>query len=168
MVKYLKLGDGAHTFHDPVTGVNLSNKQVIRLQNDLDLRKPSLAAALRTGHLIVTTREEWEASKKLHGDQAEESQKNLKIVTKTTTTTIGGNSSKEPSPHTPTVDVDEDGDDENPEDMDQDDDGDELTKSDLIDLIKEHGSLNKAEKKALLKKSEAELTELWNSIKPTD
>lgn len=162
MAKYLKLGDGAHTFYDPSTGVGLSNKQVIRLQKDSDINKPGIKAALRTGHLVMATKEDWEASKKLHGEQAEESKKNLKVITKTTVTTMGGNATSEPSLHTPDA---EDG----GEGIEDEDDGDEeneddLSKSDLIDKIKEHGSLNKQEKKDLLTKTEEELRDIWNSL----
>lgn len=160
MAKYLKLGIRAQTFHDSATGVNINNKQVIRIKNDKDLEYPSLQKALREGHIVISTFEEWEAYRTLYAKQVKDGLKNIKVKTVTTTTTgstAGVNTG---------TDEDED------EDVDFKADGEsedeELSKSEMIDAIKEHGNLSKAEKKDLVNKTEEELKELWKSVKPTE
>lgn len=171
MAKYLKLGDGANTFHDPTTGVNLSNKQVIRILNDLDIQKPSLRKAMREGHLVKATKDEWEEYKAENAQQVEESQKNLKVVKTVTTTSVASASPSRVAAAGNFVDEDSDEDDEDADDDDTtqvnlDEEDEDLTKSQLIDKLKESTLIKEEEKKSLTKATIDQLRGLWKSVKP--
>lgn len=162
MAKYLKLGEGAQTFNDPATGVNINNKQVIRIKTDTDLQHPSLKKAILEGHIVRATFEEWNDYRTLYADQVKEGLKNLKVKTVTTVSTAS-------AAGLGTV-TDKGEDEDDPEGIGEVEgsEEEEMSKSEMIDGIKEHGNLSKAEKKDLVNKTEEELKELWNSVKPTE
>lgn len=166
MAKFLKLGDKAHTFYCPATGVNVSNKQVIRLQNDADIHKPSIAKALKEGHLVFSNEAEWKEHKATHKSQVKESQKNLRTVT-TTRVVSAGSAVQGTEPDGmevgPTITEEDDDEDEDTTDVDLEDD-DDLTKSELIDKLKA-SSIPDEQKKNLTKASTKDLRGLWKSVK---
>lgn len=62
MVIYVKLGEKAASFSDP-SGFNIAGDQVLPL-TDAQQRSKKTSAAIKGGHLIRSTRTEYEASKK--------------------------------------------------------------------------------------------------------
>lgn len=57
--KYVKLGPRAHTFADPWSRFNISGKQVKKLQTLEQRRSNKIKTALRGGHLVLATEEDF-------------------------------------------------------------------------------------------------------------
>lgn len=60
-MKYYKLGKHASVFHDPKSGLTISNRQVGSLDDKKVTKK--IKDAIGNGHLIVVTKEEFEKAK---------------------------------------------------------------------------------------------------------
>lgn len=177
MAKYLKLNPNkpnVHTFWDSTTQLGISNKQVAKVKSHA-LKLPAIAKALQSGHLVESTQAEYNAAKELHADQAAESQKNLKVPV--TAILQGVAIPAAPPTAVPKADENEDDgqdDDTDEDDDDQDDDTDgedddedeEMTKSELIDAIKESPLVKDADKKGLAKMGVDKLQSLYDTIKP--
>lgn len=63
MAIYVKLGEKANSFSDPITGVNLAGKEVIQI-SQIQANSPKTRSALRGGHLLRATSAEFAAFKK--------------------------------------------------------------------------------------------------------
>lgn len=164
--KYLKIGNPkAHTFYCPITGVNISNKQVIRLHDGNDINKPSLQDAIRTRHLAEATQEEYDAYQGVKKKLEAAMPKVHKVVTETKTV-IGSQS--EPPDNQEEGDDEDLGDDDGHEEETGDDDEEPLSKSELIDLLKESAVIDEEKKKKLTKMSQEKLQSLWSTVKPKD
>lgn len=61
---YVKLGEKANSFSDPISGVNLSGKEVIIL-TDKARKSKKTDAAFKGGHLVRASRTEYEAYQKM-------------------------------------------------------------------------------------------------------
>lgn len=163
--KYLKIGNPkAHTFYCPITGVNISNKQVIRLQDGADINKPSLQAAILTRHLAEATEEEYDAYQGVKKKLEAAMPKVHKVITETKT--VIGSQSDTPDPS----EEDNDEDLEDDDDLEDTGDNDEepLSKSELIDLLKESPLIDEEKKKKLTKLNQEKLQALWDTVKPKD
>ena len=66
MVIYVKLGEKAASFSDPLSGFNIAGSQVLPL-TDAQQKSKKTATALKTGHLTRSTRTEYDASMKEEG-----------------------------------------------------------------------------------------------------
>lgn len=157
MAKYLKLGEKAQTFFDPITGVHVNNWQVIKIENHQDLNKPSLKKAITTGHLVLATEAEFEAANKKYRHHKELSVKRAGKVIKTTEVLVPNTEagSEQPNLDNPDLEDEDDADDFNI---------DEASKSELIDALKEEDSLTDAQKKGLTKLTLEQLRELYKQV----
>lgn len=174
---YLKLGPKANTFYDVVTGVQISNKQVIRLHNAHDLKHKSLATALQTNHIVIATEQEYNDAKTMHEKQVKDSQKNLKKPVMQVVKFTEAKDDEEPEEeveelNTDINDTDDDDDDYSQdtetEDTDDDDDSvdeEPLTKSELIDALKENPLIKEDQKKKLTQLGIKKLQRLYDTIK---
>lgn len=51
--KFYKLGKHAHSWNDPITGMNIAGHEVIKVDiNKISTRRKSLDEAIRTGHVV--------------------------------------------------------------------------------------------------------------------
>lgn len=159
MVKYLKIGNPkAHTFNDVTTGVNISNKQVIRLKNGKDINKPFLQAAIATRHIAEATEDEYNDYLAGVEKLQQASPKVEKVVTETKIVI---------TPAKPPAQDDDDEDDTtNNDDDDDDDDDEELSKSELIDLLKESPLVNDKKKAKLTTLTHKQLQKIYDQVKP--
>lgn len=146
MARYYKLGKSASSFYDPTSQLSLVSKsQIVELAEEKAKLSKYLKIAESNGHIVIATEEEYKDYK---------------------------NPSEAP------IGEDEDLDKKEDEDLDKKEDGEndkdkkedgeddeDLTKTELIDLLKESGKFNKAEKKELVNKSLEELKELHESLK---
>lgn len=184
MAKYLKLGnDRVHIFYDQITLVKIVNKQVIRLENERDLRKKSLRKALQTGHIKEATEAEYNAYHKINDKLLAEAPKVTKVVTETKT--VLSQPAKTPKPPVEddeetednfedegleddeeTQDREDNGDNEDNEDNDDDDnEEEELSKSELIDFLKASPLIDEAKKKKLTQMKHENLQNLYAQVK---
>lgn len=156
-VKYLKLGTGAHTFYDAETGLNLSNKQVVRVRANA-LHKSGIARAYSGGHLKEATQEEWEKHQlTLPVDQRAKDMQNREAEKKEDT---GTKFVEEDDEEEEEEDTNKDSD----SDTDDEDEEEELTQSEMIDALKESPLVKDDQKKGLAKMKKKKLVELYNAI----
>lgn len=159
MVKYLKIGNPkAHTFNDVTTGVNISNKQVIRLKNGKDINKPFLQAAIATRHIAEATEDEYNDYLAGVEKLQQASPKVEKVVTETK---IVITPAKPPAQ----ADDDEDDESESTSDEDNDEDDEELSKSELIDLLKESPLVDDKKKAKLTTLTHKQLQKIYDQVK---
>lgn len=185
MSKYLKLGEGANTFYDVLTGLHINNKQVVKLLVDTDIKKKSIQAAIKNGHITLSSVDEYnnyQADKKKHLKLSRKLQP--KILQ---TQTVQVNASDD-------LEDEEDGDgllngigeeelegesvkDDNTGLLDEGDEGDdddvtdnveEMTTSDLIDFLKASPHISSEKKKGLTKLKRPNLINLYNTVKPKE
>jgi hypothetical protein len=159
---YLKLGEHpeVRTFHDPETGLSISNKMVVRVHDPKFASRKTIKEALSSNHLAIATQEEYEEYQEQYKKDVKKSQKNLKVREMVKIV---------PAVEEPEEDETEEESEELDEDEtrnDDDDDEEELTKSELVDLLKESPLIKDEEKKTLSKQTPKVLLDLWKKVKP--
>jgi hypothetical protein len=165
-VAYLKIGnEKAHSFYDQKTKVSIANHQVVEVPFSI-LKEAGIKRGLSTLHITQATEAEYNAyvsEQANHGEKVEmqalvkEERKKLKQkrALKIAKETISAES-----------DSVGDEDDEEEDTIDEDfDDEDELTKSEMIDAIKDSDNITADEKKGLAKKSLEDLKALYEKTK---
>lgn len=74
-MKYLKLGDNATSFYDMGTGLKISGKDVVAVNEAYINQGKRTRRALQGGHLIYATKEEYEEANGVKADLADLSKK---------------------------------------------------------------------------------------------
>jgi len=149
MSKYLKLGEGRHTFHSMSTGFNLVNKQVKKVIDNADKSHKEISEGLKTGHIVWASEAEYNEYQKLHASPTGETSAAAPKPEKP---------SKSKTPKKPEPDLEPEEDDE-----DEDED-DELTKSEMIDALKVSDKVAADQKSKLTKLPDEELKKLYNQV----
>ena len=150
--KYLKLGEKARGFHDPASGVLLSGKMVVEV-NNRQAKASKVKRALLGGHLVIVDQEEYKAWRKFEASTRTDIQTSTLIDNKELESENQDLRNRvEELEHT--VEelkgiVEELQLEEDPK---KESDFDSMTEGDLIDFYSEHYEVNKKEMKAFEEK----------------
>jgi len=133
---YFKLSKDATLFTDPKSGLTVRNKEVVKMESEKANSSAKVRDAVKGGHLREATEEEYNKWQAKTADDVEDELEGEEDL-------VGGG------------EADDD------EDEDEEDDPETMTKSELMDAIRDDETIPEEEKKALSNKNKEDLVALY-------